>query len=112
MNEELETIICSIIGNAGEAKSLSYEALNASIKGDFEKSDNLIKEAEKAILKVHNIQTTLIQKEASGEKLELSMLFIHAQDHIMTAITENELIKKMILQNKKIKELEDIIKNN
>ncbi|WP_427042747.1 PTS lactose/cellobiose transporter subunit IIA (plasmid) [Fusobacterium sp. SB021] len=52
-----------------------------------------------------------MQKEASGESIPVSMLFIHAQDHIMTAISEKELIKKMILQNKKINELENRIFN-
>lgn len=46
-----------------------------------------------------------------GESIPVSMLFIHAQDHIMTAISEKELIKKMILQNKKINELENRIFN-
>lgn len=109
MTEELEMIVFSIVGNAGEAKSLAQEALNESFKGNFEKSDELLKEAEKAILKAHNVQTDLIQKEASGESVPVNMLFVHAQDHIMTAITEKELIKKIVLQNKKIKELEDRI---
>lgn len=107
MTEELEMIVFSIVGNAGEAKSLAHEALNASFDGDFEKSDKLIKEAEIAILKAHNVQTDLIQKEADGQHIEVTMFFVHAQDHIMTAISEKELIKKMIQQNKKIKELEN-----
>lgn len=111
MNEELEMIVFSIVGNAGEAKSLAHEALAASFNGEFEKSDKLMKEAEEAILKAHNVQTDLIQKEADGQHVEVTMLFVHAQDHIMTAISEKELIKKMILQNKRIKALEDKYKN-
>ena len=38
----------------------------------------------------------MIQKEASGEKIELSLLFVHAQDHLMTAISEKTLIEQII----------------
>lgn len=104
MTEELEMIIFSIVGSAGEVKILAHEALAESFKGNFEKAEELIKDAEKAILKAHNVQTDLIQKEAAGESI---MLFVHAQDHIMTAMSEKELIKNLIKQNKKIKELEE-----
>lgn len=107
MTEELEMIIFSIVGNAGEAKSLAHEALAASFDGNFEKSDKLMKDAEAAILRAHNVQTDLIQKEADGQHVEVTMLFVHAQDHIMTAISEKELIKKMIQQNRRIKDLEE-----
>jgi PTS system cellobiose-specific IIA component len=49
----------------------------------------------------------MIQKEASGEKLELSLLLMHAEDHLMTAILAKDLIEEMIeiyRENKKYKE--------
>ena len=38
----------------------------------------------------------MIQKEASGDKIELSLLFVHAQDHLMTAISEKTLIEQIM----------------
>ncbi|WP_432205665.1 PTS lactose/cellobiose transporter subunit IIA (plasmid) [Cetobacterium somerae] len=110
MTEELEMIVFSIVGNAGEAKSLAQEALTFSFNGKFDEANELLKKSNEAILKAHAIQTDLIQKEAGGEPTPISMLFVHAQDHLMTAISEKELIKKMILQNKRIFELEKLIK--
>lgn len=110
MTEELEMIVFSIVGNAGEAKSLAQEALALSFEGNFTEAEDVLKKSNEAILKAHAIQTDLIQKEAAGESTPITMLFVHAQDHLMTAISEKELIKKMIIQNKKIFELEKLIK--
>ncbi|MCQ8212072.1 PTS lactose/cellobiose transporter subunit IIA [Cetobacterium somerae] len=96
MSEELEEIIFTIVGQAGECRGLSYEALGEAEKGDFEAAAAKLKEAESAIHKAHYVQTDLIQKEAAGEPTPISMVFVHAQDHLMTAIAEKELIKKMI----------------
>ncbi|MGL5055972.1 MAG: PTS lactose/cellobiose transporter subunit IIA, partial [Fusobacteriaceae bacterium] len=71
----------------------------------IEEAEAMIKEAEKAIRQAHYVQTDLIQKEAAGEKMPISMVFIHAQDHLMTAISEKELIKRLIKTNAKLDEL-------
>ena len=44
----------------------------------------------------HNTQTKLIQAEINGEDLKISLLLIHAEDHLMAAISEKSLIKEMI----------------
>lgn len=44
----------------------------------------------------HKTQTRLIQDEINGEKVDTSLLMIHAQDHLMTALSEKSLIEKMI----------------
>lgn len=96
MSEELEEIIFTIVGQAGECRGLAYEALGEAEKGNFDEAAAKLKEAEVAIHKAHYVQTDLIQKEAAGEKTPISMVFVHAQDHLMTAIAEKELIRKMI----------------
>ncbi|MGL6023673.1 MAG: PTS lactose/cellobiose transporter subunit IIA [Cetobacterium sp.] len=99
MTEELEEIIFTIVGQAGECRGLSYEALGEAEKGNFEEAAAKLKEAESAIHKAHYVQTDLIQKEAAGEPTPISMVFVHAQDHLMTAISEKELIKKLVKMN-------------
>ncbi|MDU4935752.1 MAG: PTS lactose/cellobiose transporter subunit IIA [Peptostreptococcaceae bacterium] len=36
--------------------------------------------------KAHRYQTELIQNEAQGNKTEMSVILVHAQDHIMNAM--------------------------
>lgn len=112
--EELEELVFIIVGQAGECRGLAYEALSEAENGDFNAAQIKLKEAEEAINKAHFVQTDLIQKEAAGESVPISMLFIHAQDHLMTAISEKELIKKMIKTyenmdklNKRLEKLEN-----
>ncbi|MGL4570104.1 MAG: PTS lactose/cellobiose transporter subunit IIA [Clostridium sp.] len=103
-NLNMEEIIFEIIGNAGEAKGLAYEALQAAEKGEYERAENLLKESDEALLNVHAVQTKLIQEEAAGNNVEVSLLMVHAQDHLMTSIEAKTLIEGMIKLYKKIDE--------
>lgn len=100
--ENMELIIFNIINYGGTAKSLSYEALAAAEKGDYEEADRLLKEADQNLIESHKVQTSLISKEAAGEKTEVSLLMVHAQDHLMTAIEAKSLIECMISMHKKM----------
>lgn len=99
----MEEIVLNIIIHAGNAKAKLYEALQASKENDFDKADKLLKEADEEILNAHKIQTKLIQGEASGDKTELSMLLIHSQDHLMTCMSEKNLIREIIELRKELK---------
>lgn len=101
-NMDMEVIIFEIISQGGTAKGLAYEALEAAEKGDYDKADKLLKEADDSLLEAHKIQTSIIQGEARGEKTEVSVLFVHAQDHLMTAIEAKTLIEHIIKLHKKI----------
>lgn len=106
MNED---IVFEIIIHAGNARSLSFEALKLSEQGRFEEAEELMEAAEAEVGQAHKIQTDIIQREVQGEKYEVNVLFVHAQDHLMTAVSENTLIENMIRQNKRIAELEHIM---
>lgn len=94
--EQLELQIMNIIINAGECKNHAYMALNLVNEGKYEEADKEMQLSEDSISKAHDAQTNFLQKEASGEKVEFSVLFVHAQDHLMTAITEKNLIMQII----------------
>ncbi|ERK28308.1 MULTISPECIES: PTS lactose/cellobiose transporter subunit IIA [Clostridium] len=102
---ELEQVIMNIIINSGDAKGYSYEALNAVNEGNYEEADQLIEKANEALEVAHNSQTDLLQKEAAGEKTEVSVLFVHAQDHLMTTITEKNLIEQIMELRKIVNKL-------
>lgn len=103
----MEEIVFEIIANGGDAKATAYEAILESEKGNYDKAEELLKEADAALKKAHNIQTGLITDEINGRKIELSVLFIHAQDHLMTSIEVRTLAERFIAMNKKINELSE-----
>lgn len=102
MNNEMEMIIFNIINYAGTAKGLAYEALNEAEKGNYDIIPELMKEADQNLLEAHKVQTSIIQAEARGEKPEVSVLFVHAQDQLMTAMESKTLIESLIRMHKKI----------
>lgn len=105
---EVEQVVMELIINSGEAKSYAHEALAKAKEGKYVEADELMEKANDMIGKTHNIQTSLLQKEASGESIQISILFVHAQDHLMTAISEKNLISELIEMRKVINPLLNI----
>ena len=102
-NFDLETVAMTLIAHAGESKSLAYQALMEAKSGNFEKADEFMKEAGKEMLKAHEIQTDLIVKEAGGEKIDVGLIMVHSQDHLMGAILFKDLVKEFIERYKELK---------
>ena len=92
----MEEQIMSLIIHSGEARSYSMEAIAAAKEGKIEEAEGLIVKADEELGIAHNTQTRLIQAEAGGEKIEMSLLMVHAQDHFMTSMTLKDLAKELI----------------
>ncbi|MBO0961351.1 PTS lactose/cellobiose transporter subunit IIA [Neobacillus sp. MM2021_6] len=100
-DERLEMIAFQIISHVGTAKSLVMEALYAAKEGDFVLAEEKIEESKKYFVEGHKVHASLIQKEAAGDKVEYSLLFMHAEDQLMSTETISELVKEMIEMYKK-----------
>ncbi len=96
MDEESVQTSFEIIAMSGEARSKAYEALGSAKEGDFEVASSLLGEAQSALDKAHNIQTSLITRAARGESMTLDILLVHSQDHLMTSILALELIQELV----------------
>lgn len=103
-NLDMDTIIFQLINYGGTAKSLAYEALDEALAGKYDEADKLLKESDEQLMMAHDIQTGIIQEEAAGNKTEVSVLFVHAQDHLMTAMEAKHLIECIIKLKKKVDE--------
>lgn len=91
-----EMIILNLITNSGEAKSYAMEAIAFAKEGKQEEALKAIDQATENLTKAHKSQTELIQAEARGESVQTSILLIHAQDHLMNAITVRDLAREMV----------------
>lgn len=92
----MEERIMKLILHAGNARSDSFLAIKVAKNCEFEKAESLLTQARKETVKAHKYQTELIQKEASGEPQEISLLLVHAQDHLMTALAIRELASELV----------------
>lgn len=87
----------TIILHAGDARNACMSALNALAEDDFETAEINLTIAQQEITKAHKAQTDEIQEEAAGEKeSEYSLLFTHAQDTLMTVMSEINIAKSLL----------------
>lgn len=97
----LETIM-GLIVNAGNAKSDAMEAIQAAKAGDFETADAKIVDADKSLVEAHHSQTSMLTQEAQGNSVQVSLLLVHSQDHLMTSIAFKDLAIEIIDLYKKM----------
>ena len=93
---EFEVVIFTIITHSGEARSFSMEAIQYAKQGDFQTAEECLVDAQKKLSLAHEAQTSIIQAEAGGTKIEPSLLMIHAQDHLMNAITLKHMASEFV----------------
>ena len=98
--EELELITVEIVAYAGDARSKYVEALNYANEGNFGEAEKLIEEASELINEAHKVH--MIQMEAAGNKVDVSFLMVHAQDHLMTVMLLRDIVKNFVNLAKKI----------
>ncbi len=101
--EELYNFAFQLILHAGNARSLAMEAMQKAKEGNFDEAEAKLTEADSAFNEAHHFQTGLIQKEAGGAEFNLSLIMVHAQDHLMTSMTLKDLAREIVDLHKLIK---------
>ncbi|CAK6472916.1 Lichenan-specific phosphotransferase enzyme IIA component [Peribacillus frigoritolerans] len=99
--EDLSELSFQLILHNGNARSCAMEAIDLQKQGKSSDAQDKLKEAEHEFVAAHKIQTALIQQEVNGEKFDIPMLLIHAQDHLMTSMTTKDLAIEIVELHKK-----------
>ncbi|PLS08608.1 PTS lactose/cellobiose transporter subunit IIA [Neobacillus cucumis] len=94
--EELYNLSFQLILHSGNARSLAMEALYAAKDKDFTEAIEKLAEADSESVQAHLVQSQLIQEEAGGEQIDVPIILVHAQDHLMTTLTLKDLVQEMI----------------
>lgn len=99
-----------IVSLAGDARSIYLECLDSLKKSNpktlpkvLKEVEKKMKEAEDLINECHVKQTDMLQDEARGKSQDFSYLMVHAQDHLMTTILLQELLKSFVDLYKRVK---------
>ncbi len=85
-----------LIAGGGDSKSYSMEAIAYAKEGNFTEAWSSIEKAKTAMVDVHDIQTELIKAEMLGERSELTLLMVHAQDHLTAAMLMRDMAVEFI----------------
>jgi PTS system cellobiose-specific IIA component len=94
--EGLELISFQIISAVGTAKSMYIEAIQEAKKGNIEEANKLVEEGSEMYAQGHHAHAKLIQLEAQGEKTEINLLLLHAEDQMMSAETVKIMAQEFI----------------
>ena len=81
------TAAMNIILHAGNARNILRDA--GKCIADLDAIAQQLEEARGSILLAHKAQTDILHEEAEGKHIEVTVLFSHAQDTLMT--TQSEL---------------------
>lgn len=92
----LEEAVMEIIVNAGQSRSLCFEALHAARQGNFDEAQSLLREADGYSRQAHRMQTKLIEQDAGEAKQPMTLIMVHAQDHLMNSLLARELCEEIL----------------
>ncbi|EKY5001237.1 TPA: PTS N,N'-diacetylchitobiose transporter subunit IIA [Citrobacter amalonaticus] len=101
--EELEEVVMGLIINSGQARSLAYAALKQAKQGDFNAAKTMMEQSRMALNEAHLVQTKLIEGDQGEGKMKVSLVLVHAQDHLMTSMLARELVAELIELHEKLK---------
>ncbi|HCR1006550.1 TPA: PTS lactose/cellobiose transporter subunit IIA [Enterobacter roggenkampii] len=82
----LEEAVMEIIVNAGQSRSLCFEALHAARQGNIDEAKSLLREADGYARQAHKMQTKLIEQDAGEGRQLMTLIMVHAQDHLMNSL--------------------------
>lgn len=95
MEEKVVQVAMQVILHAGNARNLIRNLGNLIVDNKLDGVEEMLAEAKKEIVLAHKVQTELLQNEAKGNKIEMSILFSHAQDTLMTTDSECFIIETL-----------------
>lgn len=98
-NKNDRTRRCSYGNNRqcrSQSRSLCFEALHAARAGNFDEAKQLLHEADGYSRQAHHMQTKLIEQDAGEARQPMTLIMVHAQDHLMTSMLARELAEEII----------------
>lgn len=104
MNQKVIEVSMGMILKAGNARTKLQESIDKLLESNPNEANALLKEAHDLLKEAHILQTKVIQSEAKGEDFEFSLLFSHAQDTLMTIVSEHLLMESLFKLYSKIDE--------
>ncbi|WP_326511497.1 PTS lactose/cellobiose transporter subunit IIA [Clostridium intestinale] len=103
----MELIAFNIISNVGTAKSMGIQALIKGREGKEKEAEKLLEDAASFLKEGHKPHAHLIQEEAKGNKQELSLILMHAEDQLMASEIILSLAKEILYMQTEINDLKN-----
>lgn len=99
-------VAMGLIAGAGDSRSYCMEAIDCAREGEFDKAREAVDKAVSAMVETHEIQTQLIRDEMEGKGRPVSLIMVHAQDHLNLALVMRDVAEEFINLYERISRLE------
>jgi len=104
--DNIETAM-GLIAGAGDSRSHCMQAIDYAREGKFEEARAELQTAVDAMVETHEVQTQLIRDEMAGNESPVSLLMVHAQDHLNLALVTRDMAEEIISLYERITGLEE-----
>lgn len=94
--EELAQASFQIIAHVGDARSCYLEAISRANSGDYDGATKLMERGAEMFRKGHAAHAGLVQREAGGDPVSMTLMITHAEDQLMSAEAFGILAEKFI----------------
>lgn len=100
MSEEIEMAfeeeIMMLLVQAGSARSAALSALRLAREGVFHEAEIQLAASKESVNAAHKQQTSLIGRDEGCGKIQVTLILVHAQDHLMNAMLILDLAGEII----------------
>lgn len=100
--EELSQVAFQIITHAGEAKSEAMMAIYDAKENKINEAREKIDKANKAMIIASEQHFELIQSEAQGNRIQIPLILMHAEDQLLSTQTLILLAEEIVNLHEKI----------
>jgi len=67
-----------------------------TVQGNLDEAKSLLREADGYARQAHKMQTKLIEQDAGEGRQPMTLIMVHAQDHLMNSLLARELSEEII----------------
>ena len=89
--EQSQLVAFTIILHSGNARTNIHEAMALMRENAFKEAEIKLEQAEEQLVLAHQAQTELLQAFSRGTQIEIQIIMVHAQDHLMSTMTLKEI---------------------
>lgn len=101
-SEKIQEIAFNIILHSGDSRTTIHESFQDMRESKYSEANDKLKKSNEDLIKAHKIQTELLQEYANGEDINMEIIMVHAQDHLMTTMTLREVALEMLALYEKV----------
>jgi PTS system cellobiose-specific IIA component len=97
-----EQVMMELLISAGEARSQAMMAIQFARRRAWQEADDALLASAAAAKEAHKVQTALIGADEGEGKVPVTLILVHAQDHLMNALLCRDLAEELVLLRKEM----------